>query len=37
MLIKNTYRVWKGKANQKQQLSSYEYIAILETKSFDIS
>ena len=27
----------KGEANQKQQLSGYEYIAILATKSFDIS
>ena len=27
----------KGEANQKQQLSGYEYIAILVTKSFDIS
>ena len=26
----------KGEANQKQQLSGYEYIAILATKSFDI-
>ena len=27
----------KGEANQKQQLSGYEYIAILGTKSYDIS
>ena len=27
----------KGEANQKQQLSGYEYIAILASKSFDIS
>ena len=26
----------KGEANQKQQLSDYEYITILATKSFDI-
>ena len=26
----------KCKANQKQQLSDYKYIAILATKSFDI-
>ena len=26
----------KGKANQKQQLSDYGYIAILTTESFDI-
>ena len=27
----------KGKANQKQQLSEYNYIAIHATKGFDIS
>ena len=27
----------KGEANQKQQISNYGYIAILATKSFDIS
>ena len=27
ILNKNTYRVQKGKANQKQQLSDYTYIA----------
>ena len=27
----------KGEANQKQKLYGYEYIAILATKSFDIS
>ena len=26
-----------GEANQKQQLSGYEYIAIFATKSYDIS
>ena len=26
----------KGKANQKQQLSDYGYIAIVVTKSFDV-
>ena len=38
MLSKNTYvGCKKTKANQKQQLSDYEYIAILTTKCFDIS
>ena len=36
MLNKNTQDAKKGKANQKQQLSDYEYIAILATKGFDI-
>ena len=36
MLNKNTWGAKKGEANQKQQLSDYEYIAILVTKSFDI-
>ena len=27
----------KGKANQKQQLPDYSYIAIFATKNFDIS
>ena len=36
MLSKNTQGAKKGEANQKQQLSDYEYIVILATKSLDI-
>ena len=36
ILNKNTQGAKKGKANQKQQLSDCEQIAILVTKSFDI-
>ena len=36
MLNKNTQGAKNGKANQKQQLSDYEQIVILATKSFDI-